>query len=346
MITPPTIILSPASAAAQASAAGPAAQTTAGGATPGTPAAAGTPATNALAPALLAGLAPGARLDGVIAGRDPWGRPLLTTARGTFSVAGLAAAPIGSRVTLEVRRAAGRLEAVLVSIMPRDGTGAGDRADQRMLAERWTTLERALQSLPPGQQGPGDTRQLAASGQLAAHLVMIIRAVRTRDLGSLLGREALRALETAGGQSLLRDLGAELERLEGASREPWRALFLPLREDDEVRMLRLFVRRQRDDDAAEDADDAPTQTRFIIETDMRRLGPLQLDGLLAEKRLDIVFRTHTPVPTTWQTDLRALVSATSHAYDIAGTLVFQTHEQFPVQPLAELRPAGNDGLFA
>jgi len=110
-------------------------------------------------------------------------------------------------------------------------------------------------------------------------------------------------------------------------------LTLPLMTGAVVEPLRLYVRR-RDDDTPEAGDDG---TRFVLEAELSRLGALQLDGLVRQKRLDVVLRSHAPLPAELRTEAAAIFRSASAAQGFAGEIAFATVANFSVAPLAAMR---------
>ncbi len=67
-------------------------------------------------------------------------------------------------------------------------------------------------------------------------------------------------------------------------------MVLPFLADAGVQPLRLYLRRGGSAAGGTDED-----TRFVIETEMSRLGAFQFDGMVRGKRLDLVLRSHAPL---------------------------------------------------
>jgi hypothetical protein len=203
------------------------------------------------------------------------------------------------------------------------------------LAEKWPSLTTALAAL--GSEGRTGGALGASGSSLAVRLAATIGALRSGELSRLMGADALRTLEAAGARGLIGRLHGELEGLEKLSASenaPWRALFIPLVDDREARMVRFFIARREDDGDAADQDQR--DTRFVVETELSHIGPLQLDGLASSKRLALVLRSHTDLPDQWRAELRALFADTMTLTGIDGGLAFQTVDPFPVAPLSTL----------
>jgi hypothetical protein len=172
---------------------------------------------------------------------------------------------------------------------------------------------------------------------LTQALVLFVAALRAGTLEPLLGREqALGIANHARLGPLAAALRGDMARLERFAFEPspgsWQGLLAPLIVGDQIRMLRLFWRR---DGAPEDAAEAARPRRFIVETEIGQLGPIQLDGLLGERHLDFVLRGEAPLPAAWQPALVRLVSETAAKAGYVGKIAFQTCRPFPISPMEE-----------
>jgi hypothetical protein len=67
--------------------------------------------------------------------------------------------------------------------------------------------------------------------------------------------------------------------------------------------------------------------RFLIDVRMSRLGPMQLDGFLRSRQLDIIVRSENPLPPWLNEDLRRTYTKTMEAIGYVGGLNFQNGRQ-------------------
>ena len=172
------------------------------------------------------------------------------------------------------------------------------------------------------------------NAQLGATLLFFLAAMRGGDVRNWLGERASRTLEASGRGELLQRLGAELASLARQSLDPlpgdWRSYALPLYHDGEVSAGRLLV-RHRDADEAGQAESGRGGRRFLIDVELSRLGPLQLDGMLKTPRLDLVLRSHRPFPIDDRQEVGRLFADACDACGLAGALSFQPGGQGWVQ---------------
>ena len=68
----------------------------------------------------------------------------------------------------------------------------------------------------------------------------------------------------------------------------------------------------------------------------RRWGPFQFDGLVREKRFDLMVRSHVALSPKMRADIGTLFQEALELGDYKGNLVFQKVKEFPVSPLDEI----------
>ncbi len=290
-------------------------------------------------PAPGIGGAPGRILSGTVTSSAAQGPTVIRTDGGEFVVRAASEVATGSRVVLQVLATPG-------TVLPSTPADVLAQSLQN-LAHGWPALVEALQALAEGEpQLAAQVTQAAlpqTGPQLTTGVLFFLSALFGGRLQDWLGRDALRALERHG--PILRRLDEDFGQLARFAKEPvsgeWRAVMLPLMHDGELHQLRLFLRRQRG--AAPEEDEAGT--RFLLEADFSRLGPLQLDGLVRGRRFDLVVRTTRALPPHMRSDIGDIFAEAGAAANFAGGVTFQVTANFPVAPLDGV--AGHAlGLFA
>ncbi len=290
-------------------------------------------------PAQGIGGAPGRILSGTVTSSAAQGPTVIRTDGGEFVVRTASEVATGSRVVLQVLATPG-------TVLPSTPADVLAQSLQN-LAHGWPALVEALQALAEGEpQLAAQVTQAAlpqTGPQLTTGVLFFLSALFGGRLQDWLGRDALRALERHG--PILRRLDEDFGQLARFAKEPvsgeWRAVMLPLMHDGELHQLRLFLRRQRG--AAPEKDEAGT--RFLLEADFSRLGPLQLDGLVRGRRFDLVVRTTRALPPHMRSDIGDIFAEAGAAANFAGGVTFQVTANFPVAPLDGV--AGHAlGLFA
>ena len=321
---------------------GPAAppQTAQPGAAPGANAA-GAPGSGSTAaapsnPAAAAG--PGAasgaiRFTGSVTAVTHAGQPVVQTPLGTLTLEIRAPLQAGSQITFELPSGAaapGRI----------GGAGPGPTA-LGTLAHSWPALEETLRVLqeiaPPGVAAASLREAVPQVGpRLASGLLFFLSALGVGDVTRWIGNQASQALKGAGRDSLLSRLGqdfGQLGRLADNQSGDWRLFFIPLYDGDQLRQLRLFLRHGQPEQDGGGGQDDEDQTRFVVEVEMSRLGDLQLDGLVREKRLDLILRSRAPLPEFMRRDIMKIFHEANEITGYRGKLGFQSSREWKAMPI-------------
>ena len=164
------------------------------------------------------------------------------------------------------------------------------------------------------------------NAQLATTLLFFLAAIRGGDIRGWVGDRVAARLEDAGRADLLPRLSAELAATPRPAPDPaageWRSQTIPLYQDADVGGLTMHVRAAGDEDGAAEHPDGGGQ-RFVIDMDLSRIGPLQLDGLVRDKRLDVTIRSQAAFPEPMRQDMRTFFRDASETVGLHGGLTFQ-----------------------
>ncbi|MCH8036365.1 MAG: hypothetical protein IIC53_04485, partial [Proteobacteria bacterium] len=258
------------------------------------------------------------------------GQPVLSTPLGTLTLEIQAPLPIGSRLTL----------ALPAEALPQPAGASPAPAALGTLAHTWPALDETLQTLreigAPGA-GAAATEMVPRPGpKLASGLLFFLSALGG-DVSRWLGNQATQALKNAGRDSLLTRLGqdfGQLSRLADSPSGDWRLFFIPLLGGDQVQQLRLFLRHGQQGSGGGgggEEDDEPT--RFVVELELSRLGDLQLDGLVRDKRFDLILRTRAPLPEFMRRDIAQIFQDANGATGYAGNIGFQSSTAWRFMPI-------------
>ena len=295
------------------------------GATPG--------AAPGAAPGATPGATPGAiQFTGTVTAVTHAGQPVLQTPLGTLTLEIRAPLQTGSRITLELPGGA----------LTPSGPGAAGPGPAALgtLAHSWPALEETLRVLqeiaPPGVAAAMLRDAIPQPGsRLASGLLFFLSALSGGDVTRWLGNQASQVLKSAGRDSLLSRLGQDfrqLGRLADHQGGDWRLFFIPLYDGDQLRQLRLFLRHGRQDRDG-GGQDEEAQTRFVVEVEMSRLGDLQLDGLVREKRLDLILRSRAPLPDFMRRDITRIFHETNEITGNRGHIGFQSSLEWKAMPI-------------
>ncbi len=302
-------------------------------------------AADAAAPRVASGAqaAPATPLIAAVVGADSAGRPVLNLPFGTVRLE--TPAPLSAGTTLILNLLKVEPEA------PPPAAAPTTRAEALLaFARDWPALREfveAVRTIDPGLGAQVALHAAARPGPTLTSAVLFFLAVlRGGDVSSWLGRDAVRLLVANNRGDLVRRVARDLGQVARLAEPPapgeWQPLMVPLYDGEMLRQLRLFVRghRRPDDDADDDGG-----TRFVVDVELSRLGDLQLDGFLHEKRFDLILRSHAPMPTGARRDIAAIFDDGLAVSGLAGTLNFQVTATFPVAPLEDIVAGDHSGVL-
>jgi hypothetical protein len=315
--------------------------------------------THATQPALTAGM----HLDGLVTGLDRNGHPLVRTTHGVLALPASPMLAIGTRVTLELVNLNQGLGAKIVAVPPADLASPLPQS-LPLSSSVATSAQLGVARVPPGfpqladalaqlkQHDPALAGQVVrqlpgGNGDFVQALIGVMMALRRGDLGGVIGTDGARTLERLRERPALDALRRELDGTQRLTTQEaadaWDAMLVPIADGGSLGQLGVFVRHHV---AEDDEQSARHPVRLLIEATPSAIGPLQLDGLMVERRLDLILRSHAPLPEVWRNDLRAIFSEAKSTLNMGGQIVFQVMPKFPVNAMSTLRPSGGAALTA
>ena len=205
----------------------------------------------------------------------------------------------------------------------------------------FSSLQQVMNAL--ADANPPMAQQFAAShipqpaAQLAGPLLLFLNALKKGDIKSWLGDEVSDALGKAGKMGLISkfasDMNAATQTMRDAHVGEWKSYPLPLLNNGQFQAAMLHVHADgRGAASASGAESAAQNVRFLIDMRMSRLGPMQLDGLVRPKKLDMIVRSESALPPGLPQDLRQSYIKTLEAAGFAGSLSFQIGHQNWIAP--------------
>jgi hypothetical protein len=176
--------------------------------------------------------------------------------------------------------------------------------------------------------------------------------MRSGDARQWPGDTTLRALERTGprGAQLAATLSGEVAELASRTRDTgaeWRALPIPWNAGGEIDRVALITRREGDGESEGANGKKGGGTRFLIDLNLSRLGPMQLDGMYKKdaRAFDMVLRTKDALPDEMRRDLLGLFTEANGAMGLKGGLSFQVTKKF-ADPLNVGNSPDKPGLWA
>ncbi len=214
------------------------------------------------------------------------------------------------------------------------------------LIRNWPGLDLAIAALraaSPQLAAPNIDAVMPRPGpQLAGTLALLVSALRGGDIRGWLGKTTMRELTRTSGKEAagrLADEFGQLSRLARTDSGEWRVQALPFFDGARLQQIQLYIKRR--DQGASGDEDVPA--RFVFEFDLSNLGPVQLDGLAANRRFDLVVRSQSDLPDAIRKEIGAMFSRSQEENGFAGEIHFQTAPTFAVAPLGEVQ-ANTSGL--
>jgi hypothetical protein len=234
-----------------------------------------------------------------------------------------ASLPQGARVTAALADLA---QATQAAAPPPSG-GLGPLSERE-----WPAMRQLMATLAASD--PALARSMLATmpqpnRKLTAALTFFLSAMRGGDAQGWLGNDASSALEKAGRGDLLDRLNREFEGLKREAAEPmpgdWRPYTLPMMDANGPRPIKLHVHPLKsDEEGGEGREKAKPGSRFLIDVDLSRLGPMQLDGLVRPNHFDLILRSHVALPPELRVELIQVFADSVRALGYTGGLSFQS----------------------
>lgn len=216
--------------------------------------------------------------------------------------------------------------------------------DVKILSERELTnleprlfesLREGLQILAQNQQAPvrdvATTRMPHANAQqMGGALLFFLNAMQRNDFNSWLGPDFSTQLENLGRIDLIKKIqeewqGARTQGYDMVNGE-WKGFTVPYLDQDKVQHFRFYVHDQTHKKEQE-KNGGEWARRFLVEVALSRLGPLQMEGLVQKKKLDLIVRSDAPLEESLKQDLNTRFAAAMEEVRYAGTLLFRANKQ-------------------
>ena len=260
-------------------------------------------------------------LTGTVASNSYAGQPLVATSLGLLSLATPQTFPPGTSLLLDIVG------------LPGPPAAAGSPAPPPI---PWPALTNAADIL--SRAAPEALIALAArlpqpGAQLAASLFTLfstaVRGTQPRWLTGItdvLDKVGRRDLAEAAIEEMDSLIGKPLR---GRGGDDWQSWLLPLLVDGRIERIRLMTRPQPRDEEEKNRR-GQEGVRFLLDLDLSRLGPMQLDGLIRRdaRRFDLILRTHTPLPGEMRQDIRRIFTAALDGMGMTGEAGFQRADRF------------------
>ncbi|WP_247889914.1 hypothetical protein [Azospirillum brasilense] len=263
-------------------------------------------------------------LKGTVAGSTPQGQPILATPQGMLALNVQASLPQGSAVTAALTDPAKALQTAPPPLTAEPGPlSERDWPAMRQLLATLAGVDRSAAQALIGTVMPQPNRKFGAA------LSFFLSAIRGGDARGWLGEDAASALEKSGQGGLLSQLEREFRSLQQQAGDPlpgdWRPYTLPMMDANGLMPLKLHIHPiNSEEDGKTGRKGGDKGSRFLLDLDLSRLGPMQLDGLVQPNRFDLILRSHTPLAPEIRLDLIQIFADSIRAVGYIGGLSFQS----------------------
>ncbi|QCO11701.1 hypothetical protein D9623_19955 [Azospirillum brasilense] len=263
-------------------------------------------------------------LRGTVAGSTSQGQPILATPQGMLALNVQASLPQGSAVTAVLTDPAKALQTAPPPLATEPGPlSERDWPAMRQLLSALAGVDRSAAQTLIGTVMPQPNRKLGAA------MSFFLSAIRGGDARGWLGEDAASALEKSGQGSLLSQLEREFRSLQQQAGDPlpgdWRPYTLPMMDANGLLPIKLHIHPiNSEEDGKTGRKGGDKGSRFLLDLDLSRLGPMQLDGLVQPNRFDLILRSHTPLEPEIRLDLIQIFADSIRAVGYIGGLSFQS----------------------
>ncbi|KAA0587683.1 hypothetical protein HUE56_25060 (plasmid) [Azospirillum oryzae] len=277
-------------------------------------------------------------LRGTVAGSTPQGQPILATKQGMLALNVPASLPPGAKVTAALADLAQATQAAAPTLP--GPPGPLDGRDWPAMRQLMATLAAADPALAKSMLAtmPQPNRKLTAA------IGFFLAAMRGGDAAGWLGDDAASALDKAGRRDLLERLEKDFDGLRREAAEPlpgdWRSYTIPLMDANGPKPIKLHVHPLKEDEEGGGKERSKSGSRFVIDLDLSRFGPMQLDGLVRPNHFDLILRSHAALPPDLRVELIQVFADSVRAVGYSGGLSFQSGARSWVK----LTRAGQAGL--
>jgi hypothetical protein len=251
----------------------------------------------------------------IVRGNTPSGQPVLSIGDKLIAVQGGKNWPVGMELKVSMGPQAGLIV---------------DANGEPLDAQAWTGLREALVALAANSQASvADLARIRipqpASTQLPGALLFFLAALQKGHAGWL-GDETMRQLKSLNKEELIQKIEEQWRRQINQSAEgpggEWRGVSIPLFDNEKMQLMKLYIYNPPGQDKQKRKSDPNWARRFLIDITLSRLGPVQFDGLVHHRRLELVVRTDRALNQELRSELVKHFQRTLEEVRYTGTLVF------------------------
>lgn len=278
-----------------------------------------------------------APITAVVTGQSQTGQVLVSTPQGVLSLNLPQPLPPGTQLVLELGAITRPPGATPTQLTPAPLAGVLTR-----LHDGWPSLQLTLDAIRAADPALAQRLQTELlpqpNARLASTALQFIAAAAVGNAQAWLGSEAVRKLEQSGRGDLLKKLDDDFRELGRLNQRQgdndWQALVMPMMIGGKVEPIQIFMRRRKDPKKQQ------KQTRFIIDFNLESTGPIQFDGFVGTKQLDLILRSETEFGPAFRLDVMAIFEQALAITGMVGSLRFHEKEKPLPWPSPELDSRG------
>lgn len=295
------------------------------------------PQTLAMPAAASAGAPAAGIITAVVTGQGQGGQVMVSTPQGVLALTLPQPLPPGTQLALELASITRPPATTPTQLTPAPLAGVLTR-----LHDGWPNLQLTLDAIRAADPALAQRLQTELlpqpNARLASTALQFIAAAAVGNAQAWLGSEAVRRLEQSGRGDLLRKLDDDFRDLGRLNQRQgdndWQALVMPMMIGGKVEPIQIFMRRRKDPKRQQ------KQTRFIIDFNLESTGPIQFDGFVGAKQLDLVLRSETEFGPAFRLDVSAIFEEALAITGMVGSLRFHDREKPLPWPSPELDSRG------
>lgn len=276
-------------------------------------------------------------MTGIVTGQSQNGQVLVSTPQGVLSLSLPQPLPPGTQLAFELGAVTRPPATTPTQLTPAPLAGVLTR-----LHDGWPNLQLTLDAIRAADPALAQRLQTELlpqpNARLASTALQFIAAAAVGNAQAWLGSDAVRRLEQSGKSDLLRKLDDDFRELGRLNQRQgdndWQALVMPMMIGGKVEPIQIFMRRRKDPKKQQ------KQTRFIIDFNLESTGPIQFDGFVGTKQLDLILRSETEFGPAFRLDVTAIFEEALAITGMAGSLRFHDREKPLPWPSPELDSRG------
>ncbi|PJI39462.1 hypothetical protein [Ferrovibrio sp.] len=276
-------------------------------------------------------------ITGIVTGQSQTGQVLVSTPQGVLALNLPQPLPPGTQLALELGAITRPPATAPTQLTPAPLAGVLTR-----LHDGWPSLQLTLDAIRAADPALAQRLQTELlpqpNARLASTALQFIAAAAVGNAQAWLGSEAVRKLEQSGRGDLLKKLDDDFRELGRLNQRQgdndWQALVMPMMIGGKVEPIQIFMRRRKDPKKQQ------KQTRFIIDFNLESTGPIQFDGFVGTKQLDLILRSETEFGPAFRLDVTGIFEQALAITGMVGSLRFHDREKPLPWPSPELDSRG------